>query len=94
MKEKARLAGARPQEGDEVHVDEAGGDRQQQRNQRRALHEDDLGAIVAQIAGSGRKALGQMEHTEQPQPGSFRTEEANPIAEHPARDQASVQISA
>ena len=76
-----------PQEGDEVHVDEAGGDRKQlEGNRRRALHQDDLGAIVAQIAGSGRKALGQMEHAEQPQPDAFVQEEANPIAEHPARD--------
>src|SRR3546814_7089282 len=46
---KGAAGKARPQEGPEAHVDEAGGDRQQlERDRRRAFDQYDLGAIFAQ----------------------------------------------
>src|SRR3546814_5096552 len=78
---------ARTQEGDEIHVDEAGGDRQQlERDRRRALHQYDLGPIVAQIAGRGGEAAGQPERAERPQPDAVIEEIADRIAKAAARD--------
>src|SRR3546814_16859879 len=73
---------AGPQEGRDIHVNEAGGNGQQlERDRRRALHQDDLGAIVAQVTGRGRKTVGEPEHAEQPQPDAFIEEIADPIAQ-------------
>src|SRR3546814_8927082 len=79
---KGAAGEARPQERPEIHVDEAGGDRQQlEGDRRRALHQDDLGPVIAQIAGRGREGVGQAEHAEQPQPDAFIEEKADRIAE-------------
>src|SRR3546814_10602200 len=82
---KGAAGKARPQEGPEAHVDEAGGDRQQlERDRRCAFDQYDLGAIFAQIAGGRRKGVGQPERAEQRQPDAFLEAETDQIAEHSA----------
>src|SRR3546814_15139073 len=86
---KGAAGEARPQERPEIHVDEAGGDRQQlEGDRRRALHQDDLGPVIAQIAGSGREGGGQAENAAQPQTDAFIDEQAESIPEAAARNRS------